>query len=43
MIDAKAEAGERDLPLLALLRDTLDEYLLRTGRKDEDLLFGRTA
>jgi integrase len=43
VIDAKSLAGERELPLLALLRDTLDEYLLRTGRKDEDLLFGRTA
>jgi integrase len=43
VIDAKSDAGERELPLLALLRDILDEYLLRTGRKDDDLLFGRTA
>jgi hypothetical protein len=42
VIDAKSQAGERELPLLALLRDILDEYLLRTGRKDDDLLFGRT-
>jgi integrase len=41
VIDAKSEAGERELPLLALLRDVLDEHLLRTGRKGEDLLFGR--
>jgi integrase len=31
------------VPLLALLRDYLDECLLRTGRGGEDLLFGRTG
>jgi integrase len=31
------------VPLLALLRDYLDEHLIRTGRSGEDLVFGRTA
>ena len=31
------------MPLLAVLRDHLDEHLLRTGRTGEELVFGRTA
>jgi integrase len=42
-IDPKSYAGERSLPLLAILRDYLDEHLIRTGRTGEDLVFGRTA
>jgi integrase len=42
-IDPKSEAGERDVPLLAILRDFLVAHLLRTGRTGEDLVFGRSA
>ncbi len=42
-IDPKSEAGERDVPLLAILKGLLVEHLLRTGRTGEDLVFGRTA
>jgi integrase len=31
-IDPKSEAGKRTVPLLAILRDYLDEQLMRTGR-----------
>ena len=41
--EPKSEAGRRIVPLLAVLRDYLDEHLLRTGRSGEDLVFGRTA
>lgn len=43
VIDPKSTAGRRRVPLLAILRDYLDEHLLRTGRSGEDLVFGRTA
>jgi integrase len=33
----------RTIPLLAVLRDHLDEHLLRTGRSGAELVFGRTA
>lgn len=39
----KSEAGLRTLPLLAILRDHLDQHLLTTGRSGRDLVFGRTA
>lgn len=42
VIEPKSTAGRRRVPLLAILRDYLDEHLLRTGRSGEDLLFGRT-
>lgn len=41
-IDPKSEAGRRRVPLLAVLRDYLDEHLLRTGRTGDDLVFGRS-
>jgi integrase len=41
VIDPKSEAGRRSVPLVAVLRDYLDEHLLRTGRRGEDLVFGR--
>ena len=41
--EPKSEAGRRIVPLLAVLRDYLDEHLLRTGREGSDLVFGRTA
>lgn len=42
-IAPKSRAGSRTVPLLAVLRDHLDEHLLRTGRAGDDLAFGRTA
>ena len=42
-IAPKSEAGRRAVPLLAVLRDYLDEHLLRTERGGEDLLFGRNS
>lgn len=40
MIEPKSRAGRRTVPLLAILRDYLDEHLRRTG-SGEDLVFGR--
>jgi integrase len=34
--------SRRSVPLLAVLRDHLDEHLLRTGRSRGELVFGRT-
>lgn len=42
-IEPKSRAGRRTVPLLAVLRDHLDEHLLGGGRSGDDLLFGRTA
>ncbi|MGB7685999.1 MAG: tyrosine-type recombinase/integrase [Solirubrobacterales bacterium] len=42
-IAPKSQAGRRTVPLLAVLRDYLDEHVLRTGRGGEELLFGRSA
>lgn len=42
-IEPKSEAGKRTIPILAVLRDQLDEQLLRTGRSGEDRVFGRAA
>jgi integrase len=42
-IEPKSQASRRTIPLLAVLRDHLDEHLLRTNRTGEDLVFGRTA
>jgi integrase len=42
-IAPKSDSSRRTVPLLAVLRDYLDEHLLRTGRKGEALVFGRTA
>lgn len=42
-IEPKSEASRRTIPLLAVLRDHLDEHLLRTGRTGDELVFGRTA
>jgi integrase len=41
-IEPKSEASRRTIPLLAVLRDRLDEHLLRTGRTGEELVFGRS-
>ena len=42
-IDPKSESSRRTVPLLAVLRDHLDEHKLATGRNGEDLVFGRSA
>jgi integrase len=43
VIEPKSRAGRRAVPLLAILRDYLDEHLRRTGRRGEELAFGRAA
>jgi integrase len=42
-IEPKSEAAKRTIPLLAVLRDFLDEQLVRTGRAGTDRTFGRAA
>jgi integrase len=42
-IEPKSEAGKRTIPVLAILRDYLDEQLLRTGRGGTDRVFGRSG
>lgn len=42
-IEPKSEAAKRTIPLLAILRDFLDEQLVRTGRDGTDRIFGRAA
>lgn len=42
-IEPKSEAAKRTIPLLAILRDFLDEQLVRTGRTGTDRVFGRAA
>lgn len=43
VIEPKSRAGRRAVPLLATLRSYLEEELRRTGRKGEELVFGRTV
>jgi integrase len=42
-IEPKSKMGKRTIPLLAVLRDFLDEQLARTGRTGTDRIFGRAA
>lgn len=42
-IEPKSSAGRRTVALIAILRDHLDEHLLRSGRTGSDLIFGRSA
>jgi integrase len=42
-VEPKSETSTRTLPLLAVLRDYLDEHKLATGRSGSELVFGRTA
>jgi integrase len=42
-IEPKSKASRRTIPLLAVLRDYLDEQLLRSGRRGAEFVFGRTA
>jgi integrase len=41
VIEPKSRAGRRSVHLLAVLRDYLWEFVPRTGRSGEDLIFGR--
>lgn len=43
VIEPKSRAGRRGVPLLTVLRDTLDAHVRRTGRSGDDLVFGRTS
>ncbi len=43
VIEPKSRAGRRTVPLLAILRAYLANDLERTGRRGEDLVFGRTT
>ncbi len=43
LIEPKSAKSIRTLPLLAVLRDHLDEHKLATARADGDFAFGRTA
>jgi integrase len=38
----KSNAGRRKVPVAVVLRDFLDEYLMRSGRSGSELLFGAT-
>ena len=42
-IDPKSTSSRRTVPLLAILRDHLDEELMRTNRAGDALMFGRTG
>jgi integrase len=42
-VPPESAAGKRTVPVLAVLRDFLDEHKLRTGRDGEALVFGRDA
>jgi integrase len=42
-VATKSEAGDRSVPLAGMLRRTLIEFKLASGRSDDDLVFGRTA
>lgn len=39
----KSEAGERQVPIVGVLKRLLREHLLASGRRDDALVFGRTA
>lgn len=43
VVEPKSRAGRRRVPVAAVLRDHLVEQKLRTGRRDADLVFGRTS
>jgi len=43
VIEPKSPAGRRAVPLLAILHDYLEAHLRRTGRRGEELVFGRTT
>jgi integrase len=42
-IELKSRSGRRRVPIVAVLRDHLLDHLARSGRRDSELIFGRTA
>jgi integrase len=42
-IEPKSRSSRRTVPLLGVLRDHLDEHLLRTGKSGEMFVFGRST
>ena len=42
-IELKSHAGRRRVPIAGVLRDHLAEHLIRSGRKSDELIFGRTV
>ena len=42
-VELKSNAGRRRVPIAAVLRDHLAERLIRSGRRDAELVFGTTA
>jgi integrase len=43
VVATKTEAGDREVPILSILRTDLVAHKLRTGRRGDDLVFGRAA
>lgn len=43
VVETKSKAGERLFPIVSPVRKRLVAHKLRTGRRDDDLVFGRTA
>lgn len=43
VIAPKSHAGDRIIPVVATLREYLLDHLVLTGRRGDDLIFGRTA
>jgi integrase len=43
IIDLKSEAGHRSPPMAGIVREKLRAHIMRTGRRGEDFVFGRTA
>ena len=42
-IDPKSESSRRTVPLSVVLRDHLDQHVVRCGRSGEELIFGRSS
>jgi len=42
-IEPKSKKGTREVPMPALLAEVLAAHLMRTGRRERDLIFGKTA
>jgi integrase len=43
IIELKSEAGYRSPPMAGIVREKLRAHIMRTGRRGEDFVFGRTA
>jgi len=42
-IEPKSKKGTREVPMPALLAEVLAAHIMRTGRRERDLIFGKTA